>query len=146
MLRDKCVCVGGLRDFREGGNIARRARKKTALTRDQAGPYLTDDVRVLRVLSRKLFKGELEKKWPKPEQPNDWDMWMRMESNKKGRECIIPDISRTYHFGAKGLNVGSFMQTIYFKKHSLNKERNVKLDVDKMYKDNYEKEMFRLIG
>lgn len=120
--------------------------KKTALTRDQAGPYLTDDVRVLRVLSRKLFKGELEKKWPKPEQPNDWDMWMRMESNKKGRECIIPDISRTYHFGAKGLNVGSFMQTIYFKKHSLNKERNVKLDVDKMYKDNYEKEMFRLIG
>ena len=60
-------------------------------------------------------------------------MWMRMEGNKKGRECIIPDISRTYHFGAKGLNVGSFMQQIYFKKHSLNKERNVKLDVNKMY-------------
>jgi len=37
------------------------------------------------------------------------------------------------------------MQTIYFKKHSLNKERNVKLEVDKMYKDNYEKEMLRLI-
>lgn len=98
------------------------------------------------VLSRKLFKGELEAKWPKPQQPNDWDMWMRMESNKKGRECIIPDISRTYHFGAKGLNVGSFMQTIYFKKHSLNKVNHVKLDVDKMYKDNYEKEMLRLIG
>ena len=72
-------------------------------------------------------------------------MWMRMEGNKKGRECIIPDISRTYHFGAKGLNVGSFMQQIYFKKHSLNKERNVKLDVNKMYKDSYEKEMLRLI-
>ena len=70
---------------------------------------------------------------------------MRMEGNKKGRECIIPDISRTYHFGAKGLNVGSFMQQIYFKKHSLNKERNVKLDVNKMYKDSYEKEMLRLI-
>ena len=97
------------------------------------------------MLSRKLFKGELEKKWPRPEQPNDWDMWMRMDGNKKGRECIIPDISRTYHFGAKGLNVGSFMQQIYFKKHSLNKERNVKLDVNKMYKDSYEKEMLRLI-
>ena len=68
-----------------------------------------------------------------------------MDGNKKGRECIIPDISRTYHFGAKGLNVGSFMQQIYFKKHSLNKERNVKLDANKMYKDSYEKEMLRLI-
>ena len=37
------------------------------------------------------------------------------------------------------------MQQIYFKKHSLNKERNVKLDVNKMYKDSYEKEMLRLI-
>ena len=88
------------------------------------------------MLSRKLFKGELEKKWPKPEQPNDWDMWMRIKGNKKGRECIIPDISRTYHFGAKGLNVGSFMQQ---------NMRNVKLDVNKMYKDSYEKEMLRLI-
>ena len=37
------------------------------------------------------------------------------------------------------------MQMIYFKKHSLNKKRNVQLDVDKMYKDNYENEMFRLM-
>ena len=61
-----------------------------------------------RVLSRRLFKDELEKKWPGPDQPHDWDMWMRMDFNKKGRECIIPDISRTFHFGAKGLNIWKF--------------------------------------
>ena len=98
-----------------------------------------------RVLSRRLFKDELEKKWPKPEQRHDWDMWMRMESNKKGRECIIPDISRTFHFGAKGLNIGSMMQKVYFDTRALNTVMGVKFDVNKMYKDNYEKEMLRLI-
>lgn len=97
------------------------------------------------VLSRRLFKDELEKKWPKPEQRHDWDMWMRMESNKKGRECIIPDISRTFHFGAKGLNIGSMMQKVYFDTRALNTVMGVKFDVNKMYKDNYEKEMLRLI-
>lgn len=100
----------------------------------------------LRVLKRKIYKGELEEKWPKPHQSADWDMWMRLPSIIKGRECIIPDISRTYHFGAKGLNVGSFMQNIYFKHHALNKETNVKLNAEMMYKDNYEREIFRLIG
>lgn len=97
------------------------------------------------VLSRRLFKDELEKKWPRPDQPHDWDMWMRMDFNKKGRECIIPDISRTFHFGAKGLNIGSFMQEIYFDTHALNTVKDVKFDIDLMYKDNYEKEMLRLI-
>ena len=98
------------------------------------------------MLKRKIYKGELEEKWPKPHQSADWDMWMRLPSIIKGRECIIPDISRTYHFGAKGLNVGSFMQNIYFKHHALNKETNVKLNAEMMYKDNYEREVFRLIG
>ena len=99
-----------------------------------------------RVLKRTLYKNELEQKWPRPDQSADWDMWMRLPGNRKNRECIIPDISRTYHFGAKGLNVGSFMQNIYFKRHALNNATNVKLDVDKMYKENYEKEVLRLIG
>ncbi len=37
------------------------------------------------------------------------------------------------------------MQARYFEKHTLNKEPHVKLDVDKMYKDNYEKEINSLL-
>ena len=73
-------------------------------------------------------------------------MWMRLSGNTKNRECVIPDISRTYHFGSKGLDVGSSMQNIFFKRHALNNVTDVKLDVDKMYKENYEKEILRLIG
>lgn len=98
-----------------------------------------------RVLSRKLFENELKAKWPKPDEFIDWDMWMRASFNRKERECIIPDISRTYHFGGKGLNVGGAMQALYFEKHTLNTEPHVKLDVEKMYKDNYEKEIENLL-
>ena len=62
-----------------------------------------------------------------------------------GRECIIPDISRTYHFGAKGLNMNPYFQASYFNKHRLNDKQNVRFDVAKVYKDAYEKEMHRLI-
>ena len=72
-------------------------------------------------------------------------MWMRTNENRKDRECIIPDISRTYHFGASGLNMNPFMQHYYFTKHALNNKRNVQLNVDVMYKDNYEKELEKRI-
>ena len=99
----------------------------------------------LRLLKRRLYKEELEPKWPTPDLFWDWDMWMRMESNKKGRECIIPDISRTYHFGAKGLNMNAYFQESYFKKHTLNTEPNVKFNVEQMKKENYEQEIERLM-
>lgn len=38
----------------------------------------------------------------------DWDMWMRMPEQRKGRECIIPDVSRSYHFGIIGLNMNGY--------------------------------------
>jgi beta-1,2-N-acetylglucosaminyltransferase len=54
-------------------------------------------------------------------------MWMRLPDVRKGRECVVPDVSRTYHFGAYGLNMNSYMQDIYFKKHSSNNLPDVQL-------------------
>ena len=72
-------------------------------------------------------------------------MWMRMPRQRKDRECIIPDISRTYHFGAKGLNVGPAMNEAYFKRHAFNVQPSVKINADIMYKEKYEEELQRLI-
>ena len=72
-------------------------------------------------------------------------MWMRLDSNKKGRECIVPDISRTYHFGATGLNMNVFFQDAYFSKHALNRATDVKFNVTKMSKDNYEIEVHSVL-
>ncbi|KAF4532879.1 hypothetical protein B566_EDAN001482 [Ephemera danica] len=98
------------------------------------------------ILKRSLYKEELEPKWPTPEKMWDWDMWMRLPEVRKGRECIIPDVSRTYHFGASGLNMNSYFQDVYFKKHSFNTQPYVELkDIDGMKKDNYEEQVISLI-
>ncbi|XP_069695480.1 protein O-linked-mannose beta-1,2-N-acetylglucosaminyltransferase 1-like isoform X2 [Periplaneta americana] len=98
------------------------------------------------ILKRSLYKDELESKWPTPEKMWDWDMWMRLPEVRKGRECVIPDVSRTYHFGASGLNMNSYFQDVYFKKHSFNTLPYVQLkNVDSVKKTNYEKQIVDMI-
>lgn len=98
------------------------------------------------VLKKSLYKDELEPKWPTPEKLWDWDMWMRMPEQRKGRECIIPDVSRSYHFGIIGLNMNGYFHEVYFKKHRLNTVPNVQLkNVDGLKKDAYELEIQNLL-
>ncbi|CAB3383749.1 Hypothetical predicted protein [Cloeon dipterum] len=98
------------------------------------------------ILRRSLYKEELEPKWPTPEKMWDWDMWMRLPEVRKGRECVVPDVSRTYHFGASGLNMNSYFQDVYFKKHSLNTIPYVEMrGIDSMKKENYEELVISLI-
>lgn len=52
--------------------------------------------------------GPLNPRGPPRPQLWDWDMWMRMPEQRRGRECIIPDVSRSYHFGIVGLNMNGY--------------------------------------
>lgn len=98
------------------------------------------------LLSRKLFKTELEPNWPGPDKLWDWDLWMRLPDRRKNRECIIPDVSRTFHFGSSGLNMNSYFHQVYFNEHKLNDLPDVELkNVDLLTKDNYEKLMHTLV-
>nr|XP_027198225.1 protein O-linked-mannose beta-1,2-N-acetylglucosaminyltransferase 1-like [Dermatophagoides pteronyssinus] len=98
------------------------------------------------MLTRKLYKNELESKWPTPDKSWDWDMWMRLSDIRRGRECIVPDVSRTYHFGSSGLNMNSYFQDMYFKKHAFNTNPSVLLkNVDLLKRENYERLINRLI-
>ncbi|KAF6722028.1 Protein O-linked-mannose beta-1,2-N-acetylglucosaminyltransferase 1 [Oryzias melastigma] len=98
------------------------------------------------VLKRSIYKDELEPKWPTPEKLWDWDMWMRMPEQRRGRECIIPDVSRSYHFGIIGLNMNGYFHEVYFKKHKFNTVPNVLLkNVESLKKDAYEVEIQKLL-
>lgn len=99
------------------------------------------------VLKRSLYETELAPKWPKSENRWDWDMWMRQPANRKGRECLYPDVSRTYHFGASGLNMNPYFQELYFKKHSINTLPHIVLnDLDKLESDAYEVHLKSLLS
>jgi beta-1,2-N-acetylglucosaminyltransferase len=68
--------------------------------------------------SRKIIH-ELLPKWLPKDRFTDWDIWMRQPAQRRGRQCLIPDISRTFHFGEDGLNVNSKMQGLYFRNHAI---------------------------
>ncbi|XP_064477377.1 protein O-linked-mannose beta-1,2-N-acetylglucosaminyltransferase 1-like isoform X1 [Ornithodoros turicata] len=98
------------------------------------------------ILKKSLYKEELEPRWPTPEKLWDWDMWMRLPDVRKGRECIVPDISRTYHFGSSGLNMNSYFQDVYFKKHAFNTLPHVEIKgIDSVKKDKYEEVIHNLL-
>lgn len=54
-------------------------------------------------------------------------MWMRKPKIRRARECIVPDVPRTYHFGAFGLNMNSYFQDVYFRQRALNNVPGVQL-------------------
>jgi len=98
------------------------------------------------ILKRSLYKEELEPKWPTPDKMWDWDMWMRLDEIRKGRECIVPDVSRSYHFGSSGLNMNSYFQDVYFKKHAFNTDNDVELkDIDSLKRPAYEEQVHSMI-
>lgn len=77
------------------------------------------------LLSRSLFEIELAPLWPSPNHAHDWDMWIRTDGIRKGRECLVPAVSRTYHFGARGINMNSYFQRKYFSKHAFVSSREL---------------------
>lgn len=46
-------------------------------------------------------------------------MWMRTSRVQRGRQCIVPEVSRTYHFGSsRAVNVNPYFQRTYFDHHA----------------------------
>ena len=53
-----------------------------------------------------------------------WNPFIFFFEIRVGRHCLIPDISRTFHFGEDGLNVDRNMQGLYFRNHGFYQERD----------------------
>eukprot|EP01114_Cavostelium_apophysatum_P001331 TRINITY_DN1112_c0_g1_i1.p1 TRINITY_DN1112_c0_g1~~TRINITY_DN1112_c0_g1_i1.p1 ORF type:complete len:473 (-),score=108.95 TRINITY_DN1112_c0_g1_i1:738-2156(-) len=57
------------------------------------------------MMIRRMWE-ELGPKWP----PAYWDDWLREPLQRQDRDCIRPEISRTYTFGSKGSSGGQFYE------------------------------------
>jgi alpha-1,3-mannosyl-glycoprotein beta-1,2-N-acetylglucosaminyltransferase len=93
------------------------------------GHLVHDPTRVLRsdffpglgwMMTQTLWKRELESKWPEAY----WDDWLREPAQRKGRQVIRPEISRTFHFGINGgashNQFGSILEQVELNHESIN--------------------------
>jgi hypothetical protein len=56
------------------------------------------------MIKRQLWVDELSKVWPNAA-TTGWDHWMRLDGVSKGRECVVPEVSRVRHIGSSGTTV-----------------------------------------
>jgi len=93
------------------------------------------------LLTRRLWD-ELSPKWP----TGFWDDWIREPEQRKGRDCIHPEISRTYTFGSSGASGGQF-----FKEHLSLIKLNDKavpwreMDLSYLFKDKWDEQFNKLL-
>lgn len=65
-------------------------------------------------VTRTLWTEELSKKWPKAY----WDDWLREPKQRQNRQIIRPEISRTFHFGTRGVSNAQYAN--YLEQMTLN--------------------------
>jgi len=94
-------------------------------------------------MMRKELWMELGARWP----AGYWDDWLREPSQRQGRACIYPEISRTYTFGLKdGISQGQFADT--FLKSIILNDNYIEWhyrDLTYLIKQNYDIQFVRII-
>ncbi|EDV27534.1 uncharacterized protein TRIADDRAFT_21462 [Trichoplax adhaerens] len=96
------------------------------------------------ILTRKLWN-EIAPKWPSCCRGVNWDDWLRLSQQRRGRDTIYPDVSRIYHIGAEGVNNENFHK-LHYKNQILNTIIGAKLrNVNSVIKAEYDKEIERIL-
>lgn len=79
------------------------------------------------MMKRSILMNEMIPRWKETWEDWDWDMWFRSDEVILGRESIVPDIPRTYHFGWLGGHVYSGAQFEYYSDKAFNTQADVQL-------------------
>ena len=68
------------------------------------------------LLTRRMWKEELAPIWPR----EHWDHFLRSPKRHKGRDCLFPEVPRTFHNGIKGTFMDRATHNKYFAQINLN--------------------------
>ncbi|XP_042870385.1 protein O-linked-mannose beta-1,2-N-acetylglucosaminyltransferase 1-like isoform X2 [Penaeus japonicus] len=97
------------------------------------------------MLTRRLAE-ELLLAWHTKKKNQDWDIWARGPFIIAGRECVVPDVSRTFHIGLSGAHNPGLIHAAFFSAKPMPADSNVKLkDVDRLTFEKYEEDIYRLL-
>lgn len=119
--RDKSLlCISAWND----NGLKGKVRSKYALKRTEFFPGLGW------LVTRSLYKGELEAKWP----INHWDHWLRSPAVHKGRDIVHPEVPRTFHNGIKGTFMNMDTHNKYFRDIDYNTDPAVNWDLPELDK------------
>ena len=70
------------------------------------------------LIRKTLYKEELESRWPQ----THWDHWMREDQQRKGRECLYPELPRNHNEGIIGAHSDESLFNKYFRDIAFNSD------------------------
>ncbi|XP_047495354.1 protein O-linked-mannose beta-1,2-N-acetylglucosaminyltransferase 1-like isoform X2 [Penaeus chinensis] len=95
---------------------------------------------------KRKFVEETLPKWPPHFVAADWDYWMGTGLVRRGRELIIPEISRTVHAGLTGAHVNGFLTKRRFSNKPITTDPNTRVNITGLRKEIYEREILALVN
>ncbi|XP_069178594.1 protein O-linked-mannose beta-1,2-N-acetylglucosaminyltransferase 1 [Procambarus clarkii] len=97
------------------------------------------------MLTRNFFD-EIYPKWQSSRKKHDWDIWLRSTQIRAGRECVVPDVSRTFHNGISGTHIKGVLTHAYFTAHPVTATRALRLHhVHRLQLMEYEEDLYRTL-
>ena len=114
------------------------------LARQQAAQlFRTDFFPGLGWMLRRALWEELSPAFPL----EHWDHWMRLASTSKGRECVVPRVSRNFNIGVIGANMESSQYAKYLRHMRYNQDAHARLEqIEAVTSDAYEAAMAALVS
>ncbi|KAK7078239.1 Protein O-linked-mannose beta-1,2-N-acetylglucosaminyltransferase 1, partial [Halocaridina rubra] len=97
------------------------------------------------MLTRSIAQ-QLLSKWPSRYKEHDWDLWARGPEMLSGRECIVPDVGRTFHFGLTGAHSPGLLHAAFFSARPVSNLPYVQLrNVERMMMSEYEADIYHIL-
>ncbi|XP_037796305.1 protein O-linked-mannose beta-1,2-N-acetylglucosaminyltransferase 1-like [Penaeus monodon] len=94
----------------------------------------------------RLLAEELLQAWHTKKKDQDWDIWARGMDVIGGRECVVPDVSRTFHIGLSGAHNPGLIHAAFFSARPMPAEAHVRLkNVDRLTFEKYEEDIYSLL-
>ncbi|XP_069944216.1 protein O-linked-mannose beta-1,2-N-acetylglucosaminyltransferase 1-like [Cherax quadricarinatus] len=84
--------------------------------------------------------------WPPSTKDHDWDIWVRQPGVLGGRECVVPDVARTFHIGLSGSHAAGLIHTAFFANKPIPAQPGVRLHrVDRLTQEEYEEDLYQVL-
>ncbi|XP_045610253.2 protein O-linked-mannose beta-1,2-N-acetylglucosaminyltransferase 1 [Procambarus clarkii] len=94
---------------------------------------------------KRSFLRETLPKWPPVSVTTDWDYWMGCGLVRRGRELVIPEVSRTTHAGLSGTHFSGQLAKRRFSNKPLSHDPNTLVNLTSVDRKVYERELRDLL-
>nr|XP_045582810.1 protein O-linked-mannose beta-1,2-N-acetylglucosaminyltransferase 1-like isoform X2 [Procambarus clarkii] len=112
-------------------------------------PHLLRRVEVVAGLGWMLSRDTamaLLRRWPSHNEDHDWDIWVRHPGVLGGRECVVPDVSRTFHIGLMGSHAAGLLHTAFFANKPIPAQAHFPLQgVHRLTEMEYEEDIYQVL-